>query len=76
MTRTSTAISRSRRSSSAATSPAWFPAVAPFTFFVNNGAGRRSRSSPNGVQITSIGDKVVWEQHGPNEIWGVTVPDG
>ena len=31
MTRTSTAISRKRRSSSAATSPAWFPAVGPFT---------------------------------------------
>ena len=49
---------------------------APFTFFANGAADGEPVLTEGGVQITSIGDKVVWEVQGPNEIWGVTVPDG
>ena len=37
----------------------------PFTFFVNNGADGAPVLAQNGVQITSIGENVFWEQHQP-----------
>ena len=47
----------------------------PLTFGANAGANGHAVFAADGVtQITSIGEKVVYELHGANEIWGVTVP--
>ena len=47
----------------------------PLTFVANAGANGHAVFAADGVtQITSIGEKVVYELHGANEIWGVTVP--
>ena len=47
----------------------------PLTFGANAGANGHAVFAADGVtQITSIGEKVVFELHGANEIWGVTVP--
>ena len=47
----------------------------PLTFVANAGANGHAVFAADGVtQITSIGEKVVYQLHGANEIWGVTVP--
>ena len=45
------------------------------TFGANAGANGHPVFATDGVtQITSIGEKVVYELHGANDIWGITVP--
>ena len=46
----------------------------PFTFFTNGAADGQAVLTEGGVQITSISKPVFWEQHGSDEIWGVTEP--
>ncbi|HET9717721.1 MAG TPA: DUF5801 repeats-in-toxin domain-containing protein, partial [Pseudolabrys sp.] len=48
----------------------------PHTYGANPAADGQPVLAENGVQITSLGDKVIYEVQGPNDIWAVTVPDG